>query len=518
MTTAGFSRLREDASPSAADAAGHSFGALVTEVRATFDSGKTKDIKWRRQQLEAVKKMLEENHEEVTAAVRADLRGPKIRGIGELGAHLAAEEALQKLDEWTAPCQVPTPMTVSPTRMGKSYIRQEPKGVVLIIGPWNFPIELCLHPMVSAIAAGNCVVIKPSEVATNCAVLLERLINEYLDTSCIKVVQGSEPETTALLKERWDHIFYTGNGHVGRIVMRAAAEHLTPVTLELGGKSPVIVDKSAKMKSVIERVSQAKFSMNVGQICVAPDYVVIDKSREQEFIDGMKKHLESCFGTDPSQSPHFGRVINSRHVQRIGGLLAETKGEAVTGGAQSINADANYFPPTVVRDAKMGEPLLTEEIFGPVLPVIATEGIEDSVKKVNSICNQPLALYVFSEDKQATDYVLNNTASGGAAINTSLEHLLNNNLPFGGVGASGFGSYHGKAGFDEFTHRRSVLDQDTFIMKGAALPPQPGDSLYDIAVKATVTGFFTEGQRRVLKTGLGAAAVAVAGVVLRSKL
>eukprot|EP00930_Biecheleria_cincta_P016499 TRINITY_DN13399_c0_g1_i1.p1 TRINITY_DN13399_c0_g1~~TRINITY_DN13399_c0_g1_i1.p1 ORF type:complete len:519 (-),score=115.10 TRINITY_DN13399_c0_g1_i1:160-1716(-) len=518
MTTAGFSRLWEDASSPAIGAAGHSFGALVNGLRASFASGKTKNIKWRRQQLEALKKMIEENHEAITAAVRADHRGPKIRGIAELGAHLAAEEALQNLDKWTAPRQVPTPMTVSPTKMGKSYIRQEPKGVLLIIGPWNFPIELCLHPLVSAIAAGNCVVIKPSEVAQNCGVLLEQLINKYLDTACIKVVQGAEPETTALLKERWDHIFYTGNGHVGRIVMRAAAEHLTPVTLELGGKSPVIVDKSAKMKSVIERVSQAKFSMNVGQICVAPDYVVIDKSREQEFIDGMKQHLESTFGTDPSKSPYYGRIINSKHVQRIGGLLAETKGEAVTGGAQRIDADANYIPPTVVRDAKLGEPLLTEEIFGPVLPVIATEGIEDSVKKVNAICDQPLALYVFSEDRQATDYVLNNTASGGAAINTSLEHLLNNNLPFGGVGASGFGSYHGKAGFDEFTHRRSVLDQDTLIMKGAALPPQPGDSLYDIAVKATITGFFTEAQRRVLKTGLGAAAIVVAGAVLRSKL
>jgi len=269
---------------------------------------------------------------------------------------------------------------------------------------------------------------------------------------------------------------------------------------------------------VIERVATAKFSMNVGQICVAPDYLVIHKDREQEFINGMKQHIESLFGKDVKQCPHFGRIINANHVRRISGLLSETQGEVVVGGMDTIDPDSKFIPPTIVKDAKLGEPLLTEEIFGPVLPVITTDSIEDAVEKVNRVCHQPLALYVYSEDKNATDYVLDNTTSGGVCINTSLEHLLNNNLPFGGVGGSGYGSYHGKAGFDEFTHRRSVLHQDTTIMKGSSLPPKPTDGIYDIAVKATITGFLTESQRVLMKMGLGVVALAVAGMMWRSRL
>jgi len=334
----------------------------------------------------------------------------------------------------------------------------------------------------------------------------------------IKVVQGSVAETTALLSLRWDHIFYTGNANVGRIVMKAAAEHLTPVTLELGGKSPVIVDKSAKMKSVIERIAFPKFSLNAGQICVAPDYVLIHKDREQEFIDGMKQHVERLFGIDAKQSPHFGRIINSRHVSRICNLLKESRGEIVLGGADSVDTDAHYVPPTLVRNVQLGEPLLTEEIFGPVLPIITTESVEDAINKVNCICDQPLALYVYSEDKAVIDYVLSHTASGGAAINTSGEHLMNTNLPFGGVGSSGQGSYHGKAGFDEFTHRRAVLHQDTLIMQGASLPPKPSDMLHDLVVKATITGFLSKSQKKCLWRGLAAASVALFGLAVRSKL
>eukprot|EP00931_Biecheleriopsis_adriatica_P073441 TRINITY_DN47723_c0_g1_i1.p1 TRINITY_DN47723_c0_g1~~TRINITY_DN47723_c0_g1_i1.p1 ORF type:complete len:516 (-),score=97.05 TRINITY_DN47723_c0_g1_i1:54-1601(-) len=515
MSTAGFARLRDDA---AGPADSPSYEALVAELRATFRSGKTKDLQWRRQQLEAMKRLISENHEEITAAVRADHGGPKIRGIGELNPALAAMDALDHLDAWTAPEKVPTPMVVSPTMMGKSFIRHEPKGVVLIIGPWNFPVELVLHPLVSAIAAGNCAVLKPSEVAPNCGALVERLVNQYLDTSCIKIVQGAVPETSALLKERWDHIFYTGNGHVGRIVLKAAAEHMTPVTLELGGKSPVIVDKSATMKSVIERIALVKWGMNVGQICVSPDYILIHKDREQEFIDGMKAHVETLYGTDPKQSEHFGRIINANHVQRISGLLKETKGQAVIGGIEAVDSGDKYVPPTVVRNAQLGEPLMTEEIFGPVLPVMTIDSIEEAVEKVKGICDQPLALYLFAEDKRVIDYVLDNTSSGGVCVNTTLEHLLNHNLPFGGVGESGCGAYHGKAGFDEFTHRRSVLHQDTTIMKGASIPPRPSDTLYDLAVKATITGFMTDGQKRMIGAGIGATLTAVAALALRSRL
>jgi len=324
-------------------------------------------------------------------------------------------------------------------------------------------------------------------------------------------------ETSALLKEHWDHIMYTGNGHVGRIVLKAAAEHLTPVTLELGGKSPVIIDKSAKIQTAIDRVSYAKW-LNAGQICVSPDYVLVHKDREQEFVQGMKKKISDAFGDDPKASPHFGRIIDSRHVARIRALLSETQGQIVAGGSDTVDLDGHYFPPTLVQGAKIGEPLLTEEIFGPVLPIVAVDNVDEAIEKVNAICDRPLALYVFSENPSVTDKVLNSTLSGGAAVNTCFEQILNANLPFGGVGASGMGSYHGKHGFDEFTHKRSVLKQDTLIMKSAAMPDKPPAGMYDIAVKALITGFLTDRQRQVVKSGLVAVGAGMTGLLLRSKL
>lgn len=519
MTAEGFAKLRSNETQDK-PANGISYKPVVDELRATFKSGKTKDLAWRRKQLEGIQVAMEENHEEITKALRADLGGPKTRGIYDMGSWNAADMALQNLDKWAADQPASTPLTVSPSMMGKSWIKQEPKGVVLILSPWNFPIELCLHPLIAALAAGNCVVLKPSEVSKHCAVVIEKLVNKYLDTSCIKVVQGAVPETTALLKEHWDHIMYTGNGHVGRIVSKAAAEHLTPVTLELGGKSPVIVDKSAVMQSVIERVAVFKWSINAGQICVAPDYVVVHKEREQEFIDGMKKHLVDTFGKDAKQSEFFGRMINAHHVRRVAGLINDTKGEIVAGSKDAIDPDARYIPPIMIRNAQLGEPLLSEEIFGPVLPVITTDSIEDAVEKVNSICDEPLALYVFSEDKKSVNYVLENTKSGGACVNSTFEHLANNYLPFGGVGGSGYGSYHGKAGFDEFTHRRSILKQDTTLMKGSVIPAKPPDKMsaekmYDMAIKFMVTGFLSRGQRKLVKPTMLVGLLAVIFGVLR---
>lgn len=480
------------------------FGPMVSEVRSVFNSGKTKDLAWRKAQLEGIKKLLEENHEELTKALIQDHGGPKVRGVIDLiSPHGAASEYLANLDKWTAPTPVATPFTLSPTRMGKSFVRPEPKGVVLIIGPWNFPYGLIMEPLAAAVAAGNCVVIKPSEVAVNSGKTITKLINKYLDTSCIKVVEGAVAETTALLKEQWDHIFYTGNGHIGRIVATAAAQHLTPVTLELGGKSPVIVDKSATMQSVVERIAAHKFGLNAGQICIAPDFVLIDKSRKEEFVTCLKTHVQKKWGADPKQSPDYGRIINDRHVNRIASLLKETKGEVILGGMDTVDPQGHFFPPTLVVNPQDGEPLLTEEIFGPVLPIITTDSVEESVKKANSVCDHPLALYVFSEDQKVIDYVLGNSISGGVGINTTLEQVANPNMPFGGVGGSGYGAYHGKAGFDEFTHKRSCIHQDTTIMKGASALPD-----YDTAVKATITGFLSAKQKSVFKSGFAVLALA----------
>jgi len=294
---------------------------------------------------------------------------------------------------------------------------------------------------------------------------------------------------------------------------------LTPVTLELGGKSPVIIDKSAKMETVIARISMAKW-LNCGQICIAPDYVLIHKDREEEFIKGMKEHIEKYYGKDGSakDSPYYGRIINSNHVHRLSGLLKGTQGEIITGGLDYVDPDSSFVPPTLVRGAKLGEPLLSEEIFGPVLPIVTVDSMDDAIAKVNGICDRPLALYVYAEDKEVQDKILGNTLSGGACINSCMEHLMNSNLPFGGVGGSGMGSYHSKHGFDEFTHKRSVLHQDTLIMKGASLPPNPPENLYDIAVKFTITGFLTEEQRKQAKLAATAAAAVVGGLLLRARL
>lgn len=516
-TTAGFAKLRaEQINVPQEDL---SYGHLVSELRTSFKSGHSKSLSWRKTQLQQCMKMLQENHDEITASILADHRGAKLRALFEImSLYQCAEEYLHNLDQWTKPEAVATPMQISPTRLGTSHIRQEPKGVVLVIGPWNGPFTCTMEPMIAAIAAGNCVVVKPSEVSSNSASIMERLIETYFDPACVRCVQGSVAETTALLKEGWDHIFYTGNAHIGRIIMKAAAEHLTPVSLELGGKSPCIVDKSAKMESVVHRIWSYKWGVNVGQICVAPDYVLIHRSRAEEFIVAMKKRLSDAYGANPKDNASYGRVINANHVNRIRGLLLETQGDFIQGSLEEIDPSDHYIPPTIVLNPQLGEPLMTEEIFGPVLAVVVVDSIDEALETVHAVCAKPLALYVYSEDKKAIDHVLDNTLSGGVAVNSSMEHILNPNLPFGGVGTSGMGSYHGKAGFDTFTHKRSVLQQDTLLMKGSTLPDNPTDDMYDLGVKLTVTGLFSETQKRMLKSLCGIGAAGLGLKMLRSRL
>jgi len=503
QTESGFAATRAAASADDVERLVPEYQKMLTGMREIFNSGRTKNLKWREQQLERVLDMVEDCHEDITAAVRADLGGPKLRGIAECNPHTSAQEALNHLKEWSAPETVYTPFQVSPTRLGKSTIRKEPKGVVLIISPWNYPIELAIHPIVAAVAAGNCVVLKPSEISAASAACLEKLINKYLDNECVKVVQGRVSETQALLKLQWDHIFFTGSGDVGRKVMAAAAVHLTPVTLELGGKSPVIIDKSAKVDMAVERVSMAKW-FNVGQTCIAPDYILVADELKQPFIDGLKKRLKQYYGENPKDSADWGKIINSRHTQRIVGLIrSDPSAKVITGGADESNEEACYIPPTVMETSNFDSALLKEEIFGPVLPVIGVSSTDEAIKRVNSVCDRPLALYCFSENQKVTDKVLGSTLSGGACVNTVMDHVLNHELPFGGIGGSGVGAYHGKAGFDEFTHRRACFQQDSLLKKDASLPPPPyKDGLYDILVKVLVKGFIPRKYRPAVATVL----------------
>jgi aldehyde dehydrogenase (NAD+) len=373
--------------------------------------------------------------------------------------------ALSGLSEWVRPVSVPTPSVLLPA---SSYVQPEPVGTVLIISPWNFPIQLCLNPAVAAIAAGNAVVMKPSEVSPHSAALLQELVERYLDREgAIQVVQGAVAETTELLRQRVDHILYTGNDKIARVVMRAAAEHLTPVTLELGGKSPTIVDSTANLDLAAERIIAGK-CLNAGQVCIAPDYVLADQSIVDPLVAKMKKAITKFYGEDPAGSNDFARIVNRQHFGRIKRLL-DSAGGKIEAGGQTNESDL-YVAPTLIRDPAKGSDILREEIFGPLLPVLAVAGLDDAIRTVNA-GEKPLALYLFTSSSRSTAKVLGSTSAGGTVINDCILHNANPYLPFGGVGNSGMGAYHGKWGFDTFSHRRAVLHQSTLIDNGPVRYP-----------------------------------------------
>jgi len=490
-------------------------GAMVAEMRATFRSGRTRNLSWRRKQLSALMRGIQESHERIAVAVLQDLGGAKTRAIFDMGTAIGdIEHALANLEQWVAPATVKNDLIVD---FQSTYtVRPEPKGVTLNIAPWNFPVILSFQPLVPALAAGNCMVIKPSEMSPHCAEVIEYIVNTYLDTDCVKVLQGAVAETTALLEQHWDHIFYTGNGAVGRIVMQAAAKHLTPVTLELGGKSPVLVDKTADMAAVVNRIFFMK-ALNCGQICVAPDYVVIDESRSEEFLREFIKQVNSSgFAEHSKENQNWGAIVNSRHVERLIRLIRTSGGEILCGGAEQADAAARHVPLTVIKSPAPDAPVLHEEIFGPVLPVIPVKSMDEGIKMVRER-ELPLALYVFSRDKAFQERVLNECDSGGASVNTCSEQLLNKEAPFGGIGASGLGQYHGKAGFDTFSHPRTVLFKSG---RQAALPPpeQQPAWLYDVALKFYVTGFLsptTAASKRKFKTALALVLALVVAVLQR---
>lgn len=454
--------LRDPTSPSPAD--------VVKHLRVTFDRGRTRSVDWRKAQLRALREMLAEGEEEMVTALGRDLGKSPIEGFVTEIALVRAEidETLKHLDRWLEPERVHVPVKQQP---GRARIHRDPLGVVLIIGPWNYPIQLVLAPLVGALAAGNAAVIKPSEVAEHSSHALARLIPRYLDADAVAVVEGGVPETTALLDERWDHIFYTGNGAVGRVVMAAAAKHLTPVTLELGGKSPTIVDRSANLDVAARRIAWGKY-INAGQTCVAPDYVLVDRRVEGPLTARLRDAVRGFYGEDPQASSDFGRIVNDRHFARLAQLAdGDGAGEVVFGGERD-EAD-RYFAPTAVRGPEPSAAIMQEEIFGPILPLIAVDDVDAAIEFVNGR-EKPLALYVFGEDDAVTDHVVASTTAGGVCVNATVFHLAVPGLPFGGVGESGMGAYHGRASFETFTHRKSVLTKPTRVDPSIAYPPYRG--------------------------------------------
>lgn len=436
----------------------------VLRLRSTFRSGRTRPVEWRRQQLEGLRRLVTECEAEITSALSADLGRPPLESFSaEIGfLLLEIEHALGKLSTWLAPEPVRTPLLLQPA---SSWIHKEPLGVVLIIAPWNYPFGLALSPLVGALAAGNCAIVKPSEISAASSTAMARLVPRYLDPDAVQVIEGGVPETTALLAQPFDHIFYTGNGTVGRIVMAAAAAHLTPVTLELGGKSPCIVDAHVDLRAAARRIAWGKF-FNAGQTCVAPDYLLVHQRVVEPLLDALQATLREFYGADPKASPDYARIVSERHFTRLVGLLGD--GKVVVGG--QADAATRYLAPTILRDVPPGSAVMADEIFGPILPALTVGDLPEAIDFVTAR-PKPLALYLFSEDRRAQQQVLDATSSGGACLNHAWLHIAAPLLPFGGVGPSGMGSYHGRASFDTFTHRKSVMRKSTALEFPPLYPP-----------------------------------------------
>ncbi|MGW2420481.1 aldehyde dehydrogenase family protein [Streptomyces sp. NPDC001709] len=426
---------------------------IVARLRATFATGRTKSVEWRTGQLRRLRAMLTERGADLAAALHADLGKSSTEAYRtEIDFTIREiDHTLDHLADWLRPEPAPVPAHLGAD--ATAWTQYDPLGVVLVIAPWNYPAQLLLAPMVGALASGNAVVAKPSELAPATSAALAELIPAYLDTDAVAVVEGGIPETTALLAERFDHIFYTGNGAVGRIVMRAAAEHLTPVTLELGGKSPVFVDRDADLDVVADRLARGKF-LNAGQTCVAPDYVLTDPETAAALESALVRAVEALFGADPAESAEYGRIINERHFDRLFGLLGS--GRVAVGG--KTDRDTKYIAPTVLADVDPASPVMQEEIFGPILPIVTVPGLDEAIAFINDR-DKPLALYVFTESEQTRARIATETSSGGLGYGLPLAHLTVSDLPFGGVGESGMGSYHGRYSIETFSHRKAVLDK-----------------------------------------------------------
>ncbi len=418
-------------------------------------------------QLRQLKRLLEENDERISAALAADLGKSPIESfttetsfvIGEV------EHALEHLGAWMQPIRVRVPLTLRP---GNARVIRQPLGVVLIMAAWNYPLHLTLAPLVGALAAGNTAVLKPSEAAPATSAMIAELVPRYLDGRVVQVIEGGVEQTTAVLAERFDHILYTGGGAVAHIVMRAAAEHLTPVTLELGGKSPAIVAADADLDVAARRITWGRFT-NAGQTCVAPDYVLVVRSVEDQLLGAVLRSVHDFYGENPQTSPDYGRIINDRHFDRLVGLLEAGGYEAVVTGGSS-DRDTRYLAPTVLAGVDPAAAVMSEEIFGPILPVVPVESLDEAVAFVTARPH-PLALYLFTEDGPTAERVIERTRSGGVAVNHTMIQLAVPDLPFGGIGASGIGAYHGEAGFDRFSHRRAVLTKATKPDPSVSYPP-----------------------------------------------
>ena len=437
---------------------------MIEKLRSHFKSGATLSIEYRIEQLKRFKRAIENNIEDIYIAINKDLGKSKEEShltevsmvLNEIDYHI------KNIKKWSRSKSITTPIALFPS---KSKITYQPYGVVLIIAPWNYPFQLLFNPMVAAIAAGNCIFLKPSHLSSNTSQISQKIVKEAFDESFVDIsIEGTEV-MMPLLEERFDYIFYTGGPNFGRVVMQKAASFLTPVTLELGGKSPCIIDKSANISVAAKRVAWGK-CLNAGQTCIAPDYLFLHNDIADLFIEEYKKTIKQFFGEEIKSSPQYGRIINEVNVDRIEKLM-HSSGTVIFGG--EIDRATKYISPTLIDGVEADSPIMQEEIFGPLLPIMRFNSIEEVTNFVSER-EKPLALYYFG-DKRSAKYLLKRTSSGGAVINDTIIHLANKYLPFGGVGESGMGSYHGKMGFLTFSHARSVLVSNRTIDFAIKYPP-----------------------------------------------
>lgn len=437
---------------------------LVLAQRRYFDSGVTRPLEFRRRRLEALKKAIKSREEALLRALHDDMRKPPFEAFaGEVGRlYKELGHALKHFEGWASPRKLRTELVNQP---GTTRIYQQPYGVVVIISPWNYPCQLALSPLIGALAAGNCAILKPSECAPHTAAVLAELVRDTFDPAYVALVEGGPEATQALLAVPTDSIFFTGSPAVGRLVLEQAAKHLVPVTLELGGKSPVIVDHDARLDLAARRIVWAKF-FNAGQTCIAPDYLLVHRSIKAKLCEYLVAAIRTAFGEEPRQSPDFARIVNERHFDRLAALLADAK--PLCGG--TTRREELYIAPTLL-DATLSSAAMQEEVFGPILPVVEFETLEEALSLVRRHPD-PLALYYFSESARSQERVLEETRSGGACINDTMSQTTSSaDHPFGGIGRSGMGSYHGRYTFQAFSHQRIVYQKSSALEVKLRYPP-----------------------------------------------
>ena len=428
---------------------------LLEQQRAFYASQQTKSLKFRVKQLKKFNQAIDKYEQKIADALKADLnKSFQEAYLTEISiVKQEISNHIKNIKRWAKPKRVPTPLHLIPSS-GKIIF--EPLGVSLIVAPWNYPFQLLMNPLVGSISAGNCAMLKPSPYTPNTAMVMEEMINETFNPSYISLVQGGRKTNTALFEKRFDIIFFTGSPNVGKVVMRAAAENLTPVILELGGKSPCIVDKEANIEIAAKRIAWGK-TINAGQTCIAPDYVLVHSSVKEQLIKQIGKSIEKMFGSDPQKSMFYPRIVNEQAHERLTGYLKDAK---IRFGGHTNKSD-RYISPTIIDDVNANDPVMQDEIFGPILPIISFDSIDETIEFVNSR-EKPLAFYYFGKSARAKN-VLHKTTSGGACINDTLMHITNHHLPFGGVGNSGLGKYHGKTSFQAFSNQRSTVSTPTWI-------------------------------------------------------